>query len=863
MFGLKLKMKYIITLIAGLVCVRSMCAAEIPALPADPAVKTGVLPNGLTYYAVSNPLLKGVADFALVQKVGTENIEDAEVPYNAVRTMLQSRPRQLSRSVREYFAGIGVIPGQDGFAQVRGDATVLRLSDVNIAQNASVLDSTLMVLVGMTDFAGTSGDTAARKWYAPSDQAIIISGDIDASKVAEKLRILSYMVPSSVSMPRKAYKWVESDTMTVSVVRDTSVRLATIRAFWKLQRTPKEYMNTVQPLVLERYMSQFGMIVCRRLKDVFRASGVPVAEVGSDYIEGTGSVSDEGFEVYVTLSPEHVMDGAKMLAGAVSSLSCGQVTYNELVCSGYGYADHLRSLHSDIREHNSEYVDRCISSFLYNASLSSPKEKLSFHTSRSIQEQTEIDIFNSIASSSVDVNRNLTLSCVSPQEVPADSLEAAFETAWKDTMVAHESMRAVPSLQGMPEIPVKIRSAKTEPLSGGTVLTLSNGMKVIYRKMATKDEIYYSLVLNGGYGSVADIQPGEGAYLSDCMEFCRIGGVDSKTFLEEARKRGFTMKYEAGFSNVRFSGKTPDDGLEHLMRVLLTVMNDTKTDEDAFRYYMECERLSLECGGIKERIAVIDSIMCPDYRYSVCKAQGRLSEGLLPKAGIFMENHARKVNDGILILVGDIDERQLKKVLKEYASGFRTEDRVFSRPVVSYQPISGTVVHTSVGPVSRVDVAMSVPMALTADNRYAADIAAMALRNELARVTAETGVGLRVNHNCRKHPQERFNMMVSLVSDQDAELLCRMIRETLEHMSALDISDRELSSYKSLLHAYLAHGQETPEYWVDAIAKRYFDGKDFTTGAKAKIDAVTKDKIKMLLSDLTHASRVEYITEKQ
>ena len=46
----------------------SLGAQSLPSLPAASGVVTGSLPNGIAYYLVSNPEVKGHADFALVQK---------------------------------------------------------------------------------------------------------------------------------------------------------------------------------------------------------------------------------------------------------------------------------------------------------------------------------------------------------------------------------------------------------------------------------------------------------------------------------------------------------------------------------------------------------------------------------------------------------------------------------------------------------------------------------------------------------------------------------------------------------------------------------------------------------------------------
>ena len=52
-----------------------------------------------------------------------------------------------------------------------------------------------------------------------------------------------------------------------------------------------------------------------------------------------------------------------------------------------------------------------------------------------------------------------------------------------------------------------------------------------------------------------------------------------------------------------------------------------------------------------------------------------------------------------------------------------------------------------------------------------------------------------------------------------------------------------------------------PQYWTDAIAKRYLDGKDFTTSYTAAIDAVNADGLMRMFSDLNTGSKVEYVVQ--
>ena len=129
-----MKIGYKIALISaiGLLLTKLVPAQEIPLLPSDKSVSQGQLPNGMKYFIVENPTIKGTADFALVN---------------------------------------------------RTDNSMVRKSDIRIAFSESVMDSTLLQLMKAADMA------------SPSEQAIIVYGDVKLAAVAEKIKMLSYMTP--------------------------------------------------------------------------------------------------------------------------------------------------------------------------------------------------------------------------------------------------------------------------------------------------------------------------------------------------------------------------------------------------------------------------------------------------------------------------------------------------------------------------------------------------------------------------------------------------------------------------------------------------------------------------------------------
>lgn len=872
-----LRLKQIIFALIALCMTLSAYAQDLPVLPADQAIKTGRLPNGTHYFLVSNPSIKGVADFALVQKTGTGNIPDSlsGMVKETARMALSSLPRCLAPSLQDYVTSHGVTPGRDGFVKVSENATEFRFRDV-LLDKPAVLDSTLLVLMDVIDRVSSTDDPFLREWYSPSDQAIIVSGDVNVGDVEYKLRTLSLMTPSVASSPRLGYVWEPKDSAEYVRIPASRPGLAEVSVTWRSARMPSEYMNTVQPTIYEMFLAELGMVVEEKVFASLRSKNIPVADVSCGFVTSVQSADDESFTVSVVVSPEHFEDALVSLSEVMSRVDAGQTSPEDLVRVKRICTDMVHEASNKPVRSNSSYVDKCITAFLYNGSLSSLKAKVDFLASRQLADTTELRLFNGISSALLDPLRNMTLTY--DAEMAVDSVRTMFTDAWhaeKDSVERRTfSMVDIPQVQSL--VPkLKIRSTKTDPMSKGTVWTFSNGMTVVYRKMETGGRLYYNLARNGGYGSIADLEHGEGGYLSDYFLLGRIGDMSGEDFVKLLNREGISMEAYVGLSHMMLSGYAPKEKTGHMLRSLLAVVNERVPDQEAYRYHADCMRLEhlARKGTRQERICVIDSIMCPDFRYSGMKNLAQIPENLAEKADRYFAAQSEKNNDGVLILLGDMDETLLKKVLLEHMGGFKTTERAFRRPLVRYQPVSGWSTYTVAGGQDCVDIAMSAPLPLSIDNYMAAEIAAMVLQKHLSGAVTGTGMYLTLESECRIYPNERFNIHISLnEASPDGfssfteptgpmEALA-VVRKALESISETPVSDAEVAAFKQQLKGRMALDMKDPFYWLNVISRRYLAGKDFTTNYESKISSVTPDKVKAILSALNDGSKVEYITSR-
>ena len=705
--------------------------------------------------------------------------------------------------------------------------TLISLRDVPAA-NETVTDSILIRMM-----------MEVESLAVPSGLAVIACGDLKADEMMRKLRYMSYMIPASEPVPGAVLSSQKQSEVVFEVQTDDAVGLATVVAHWRAPRTPVSLMNTVQTAVYEKTVNEMGTIVCSRVRKALRDRRIPVADVVFRHVGSLEMVSDETFRFEVTVRDTSVADAEDALRTTLASVDVYGASANELIIAEDVYFSGLDSRRYGYDRTNAAYVQMCTRAFLMNTPLAASAQRLDFLRSKSISAQTREQIFSGIASALIDM----------PSDVGSDALKPYFNAS--DTLAFPSAGPAV-----------KLRSSKKEPLSGGVVWTFSNGFRVMYKKMETGGKLHYTLAMNGGYGDVSDLANGEGAFMSDYLDLCNISGMSARDFKRTLLLSGITMNQKVNLSNIMISGEVRDGNAPLLMKALLAVANERSQNAQDVAYYAESEELRLQYAPADVR-TVIDSLMCPDYKYSPYKSEGNVSEDFAAKAEGLFARMSSKMNDGVLVLVGDMDESDLRKTIIPYVGGFRTAEGFSRRTVVQYQPVSGSMTYNVGGPYDMMMVALSARLPMTADNYMAAEAAAMVMKHIVSDALAPYGVDVQLRHARMIYPEDRLSVMLMIRGGDMSQDMLSALRRAVAGASEIDVEADYIAACKAYMKHKYAVQMQDPAYWLQAMALRYLDGKDYTTGYASKIDAVTENDVRKILDLLEMGSKIEYIINKE
>lgn len=673
----------------------------------------------------------------------------------------------------------------------------------------------------------------------PADCAVIVSGDIDAKTVMTKLKYMSLMVDSSDPGRIPDHVWDGGRELSMSVESDAASGTSTVRCNWMQPGFPRAQRPTTQYAIYEKAAWELGEVACAWIKRALGREDIPYAKVSFSHDDALDHYSRASFTIEVTVGHKDVERARSSVISVLAALDAGQAGESDVILAESEFFARLESSVSRTVMTNEEYTQMCRNAFLHGTALASDRERLAFFRSKDLSVSSRRKIFTGITTAMIDMAGPSDSTLVHPAAI-----------------MLSDTLR----LQGPSEIKTKIRMSRKDAFSGGTLWTYANGFKVLYRKMpSTGRRLYYSLSMNGGYGNVEGLERGEGAYMSDYLDHCWIAGMKSSYFKDLLQLSGMTMSAKVNLFHTMISGHVEDRNVGLLMGSLLAVANECRPDSLQIGYFTRCEALRQGMRGPADLKSAIDSLMCPGYRYTPFKSREGVRKTTFDKAQALFDSMTSKMNDGMLVIVGDMDETELKKMLQLYVGSFKVRNVASRRPSLEYHPVSGWASYNVEGEEDAAIVVLTAPLAMTASNHFAADLAVLMLEHRLDDVFGPKGRRVQLSLSRNIYPDERFSIMIGIsgqCSKEDIDVLHRIVED-------FAFTDAELQSCKEYLKNLYAQQAKDPQYWLRVMQLRHLEGKDFTTGASAKIDAVTAQILHRVFAAMGEGAGIEYIITKK
>ena len=273
----------------------------------------------------------------------------------------------------------------------------------------------------------------------------------------------------------------------------------------------------------------------------------------------------------------------------------------------------------------------------------------------------------------------------------------------------------------------------------------------------------------------------------------------------------------------------------------------------------------------------MDSILRPNYYYPERKRMQDLHDDLPQRAEQYFSALFDKAGDGILVLMGDLQEDALKKELCRWLGGFRTQKRFSSRPHVESRFATGSSTRADQAAAGVVGgreigtyVARSAAVPFKPDSYMSFRVACTLIRQRLAAALAEQGGWAELSDRLELFPSERLTLYVHAHPCPESGLpddiragsprdLLDALRSVTRRLGALEVPAADLNAAKSALLKQLELRYADPETLIEDVLIRYSEGKDLVTDWKGAVQRVSAASVRQILGQLADGAEVEYL----
>lgn len=662
--------KYLIIAALGLLTWNAGAQEMSNQLPTDPAVRVGVLDNGLTYYIRHNEMPKERCEFHIAQAVGAILEEDDQngLAHFLEHMCFNGTEHFAGKGIIEYFESVGVNFGGNINAYTALDQTVYRLSDVP-TYRAGIVDSALLVMhdwscavsllpeeidaergvireewrTGRTAsrrmwtrsnqlmYPGTQyakrdviGDTAVinnfsydalrayyHKWYGPDLQAIIVVGDINVDTIEAKIKALWANVPARPNRGERPYYGIGDNTEPiVAIVTDAEAQGSLVRAIWKHEPMPEAVKNTVPAYVKSMLDNLISSILNERLQDITMKSDAPIMGGMMTYTDLVPT--RDGFYTMVAAKEGQEKAAFRLLVEQVEKMRRYGFTDDEVARAK---TDMLNNYEKSYNERNSRYnnsfAQEYIRNFLDKESI--PGIEWEYDFVQKVLPGINAAMLSQLAASYV-TDENAIVNIQAPEKpavaLPSNEEIIATMKGMKDMEIAAPVAQAVDDKLVKGKLKKgKIQKVRQLPELGATEWTLKNGAKVVIKTTDFKqDEIRMSAFSWGGESLVETPDLMSAELATTAVDFMGLGTYSSTDLQKALSGKIVNVRASLNETNEAVSGSSSVKDFETLLQLVYLGFTAPRKDEEAYRTLMALLENQLKNRANNPKAAFSDSV---------------------------------------------------------------------------------------------------------------------------------------------------------------------------------------------------------------------------------------------------------------
>ncbi len=530
----------------------SSMAQQMPPIENDPSVRTGKLPNGLTYYIKQNNWPEHRVNFYIAQRVGSLQEEESQrgLAHFLEHMAFNGSVNYPGNGVIDYTRSLGVEFGRDLNAYTSVDQTVYNINDVP-STRVSAIDSCLLILkdwscgllledeeidkergviheewrvrssasqrmlernletlypgskygkrmpIGLMSVVDNFKYNELRdyyhKWYRPDNQAIVVVGDIDVDRTEAKIKEMFSDIPAPAANAAKVVDVdvPDNDQPIIVFDKDKEQNNSVIQIMFKSDPFPTEMKSNFMYMLQNYAINRACGMLSSRLEEQSKEPDCPYVMAMASYGNYLFSKTKDAFTIIVI--PKEGKAAQAIEAAVEETLRAAQhgFTETEYARNKDEYISSLEDYYNNRNQVNNESFGReYCSNFLEQEPY--PSIEWRYQVMTMLTPELPVELINKTMADFVpEDNSNLVVLSFNPEnvELPSDqSVIAAIGDA--------RNKKLEPYVDNVKQEPLittmpkagKIVKETKNDKLGFTQLELSNGATVIIKPTTFKDD---------------------------------------------------------------------------------------------------------------------------------------------------------------------------------------------------------------------------------------------------------------------------------------------------------------------------------------------------------------------------------------
>lgn len=516
---------------------------QMPKLPLDPAVRYGVLDNGLTYYIRHNEHPKGQADFYIAQNVGSilEDENQRGLAHFLEHMCFNGTDNFPGNSLITWLESVGVKFGYNLNAYTSIDETVYNISSVPVAREG-VQDSCLLILhdwaTGLTlDTAEINAERPViheewrsrnvgqmrileqilptmypdsryghrlpiglmsvvdsfppqalidyyHKWYRPDQQAILVVGDIDVDRIETKIKELFGPIPAQAdAAERLKYPVPDTEGTIFAVGSDKEQGNFMAELFIKHDVLPEQLVGTQADLVQDFILSLITGMINERLSDIASKPDAPFGMAQVDYSEYFLSRTKDALGIVAISRDEKLPEALASAYREFVRAAKGGFTQGELDRARSEYLSTLEKAYNNRDKATSDQLVReLVRNFTEGEAV--PGVEVEYQLAQAVSPMISLDMVNQAVAQLLRPDNRVVMAMMPEREglvLPTEKdFEAALDAVDAENIEAFvENVKTEPLIEALPASGKVVAKEDFPAMEGAEKWTLSNGINVI------------------------------------------------------------------------------------------------------------------------------------------------------------------------------------------------------------------------------------------------------------------------------------------------------------------------------------------------------------------------------------------------